>query len=155
MSAEGSMDSLSIGRLAKLANVSVDTIRFYEKAGLLVPHIRRPSGFREYSELDLKQLRFIRRGRDLGFSLEEIGELLVLERGQGPAVRLVQQKLRIIDRKMEELKRWRSCLLEFLGEPATPGLASNSILDCFTEETADSEAVALAAPTAAGVATRL
>jgi DNA-binding transcriptional MerR regulator len=149
------MHGLSIGRLAKLARVSIDTIRFYEKTGLLVPHIRRPSGFREYSELDLKQLRFIRRGRDLGLSLEEIGELLALKRGQGLAASRVRQQLRVIDRKIEDLNSWRTGLLEFLGEPETPGSAPHSILDCFTEETADSEAVALATQTAAGVATRL
>lgn len=137
------MHGLSIGRLAKLAHVSIDTIRFYEKTGLLTPHVRRPSGFREYSEFDLKQLRFIRHGRELGFSLEEIGELLALDGGQESAVSVVQQKLRIIDRKIDELKRCRRCLLEFVREPATPGLARHSILDCFIDET-DSEAVALA-----------
>ena len=139
------MQALSIGRLAKLANVSIDTIRFYEKAGLLAPHVRRPSGFREYSQLDLKQLRFIRRGRLLGFSLEEIGELLALESGQGSATSVVQQKLRVIDRKIDELKRWRTCLVEFLDAPATAEPGRQSILDCFADELADTETSALGA----------
>lgn len=133
------MQALSIGRLAKLANVSIDTIRFYEKAGLLAPRVRRPSGFREYSELDLKQLRFIRRGRQLGFSLEEIGELLALESGQDSAISVVQQQLRAIDRKVDELKRWRNCLAEFLEAPATAEPGRSSILDCFAEEAPDAE----------------
>lgn len=133
------MQALSIGRLAKLANVSIDTIRFYEKAGLLAADVRRPSGFREYSQLNLKQLRFIRRGRLLGFSLEEIGELLALESGQDSATAIVQLKLRLIDGKIDELKRWRTHLVEFLDVPTTPGSGRQSILDCFTEESAEAE----------------
>ena len=134
------MQELSIGRLAKLANVSVDTIRFYEKAGLLAPHVRRPSGFREFSELDLKQLRFIRRGRQLGFTLEEIGELLALESGQDTATKVIQLRLRNIDRKIEELKRWRTGLLEFLDAPATAERGRHSIVECLDEETVDADA---------------
>jgi len=128
------MQGLSIGRLAKLANVSIDTIRFYEKAGLLAPHERRPSGFREFSALDLKRLRFIRRGRQLGFTLEEIGELLALDRSQGPASTIVRQRLRTIDRKIEELGHWRRGLVEFLEAPAR-----HSILECFTDDAMDAE----------------
>lgn len=133
------MQGLSIGQLAKLANVSIDTIRFYEKAGLLPPHVRRPSGFREYSELDLKQLRFIRRGRLLGFSLEEIGELLALDRVEGPAASVVAEKLRIIDRKIGELQRWRTCLLQFMSEDKPPDGGPRSILDHFSDGPADLE----------------
>jgi MerR family copper efflux transcriptional regulator len=136
------MQALSIGRLAKLANVSIDTIRFYEKAGLLAAAVRRPSGFREYSQLNLKQLRFIRRGRLLGFSLEEIGELLAIESGQDSAATIVQQKLRLIDGKIDELKRWRTCLVEFVDAPATADPGRQSILDYFAEESAEPEASA-------------
>lgn len=136
------MQGLSIGRLAKLANVSIDTIRFYEKAGLLAPHVRRPSGFREFSKLDLKQLRFIRRGRQLGFTLEEIGELLALESGQDSAAKVVQQRLRTIDRKIDELNRWRNGLLEFLETPVTAEPGRHPILECFDEEAIDAEASA-------------
>jgi MerR family copper efflux transcriptional regulator len=145
MSAEYSMPSLSIGRLAKLANVSIDTIRFYEKAGLLVPHVRRPSGFREYSKLDLKRLRFIRCGRLLGFSLEDIRELLALEDGHGPAASVIQQQLRVIDRRIEALKRWRHCLIDFVDEPITSASRPHSILDGFTEESVDPETFTLTA----------
>lgn len=57
------MHGFSIGRLERLANVSIDTIWCYEKAGVLLPHVRRSSQFREYSLEHLKQLRFIHRGR--------------------------------------------------------------------------------------------
>jgi len=133
------MHGLSIGQLAKTANVSIDTIRFYEKTGLLRPCVRRPSGFREYSDLDLRQLRFIRGGRLLGFSLDEIGELLGLEGEQASAAGVIQQKLLAIDRKIEEFQRWRSSLHEFL-EHAACAPAKHSILDCFTGEAPDSHA---------------
>lgn len=136
------MHGLSIGRLAKLANVSIDTIRFYEKAGLLAPHVRRPSGFREYSLIGLKQLTFIRRGRLLGFSLEEIGELLTLKGGQAPASDVIRRQLGMIDRKIEELTRWRRDLLAFLDIPSTVEPGGHSILDCCSDESIDAGAVA-------------
>lgn len=132
------MQGFSIGQLAKSADVSVDTIRFYEKTGLLHPHGRRPSGFREYSEPDLKRLKFIRRGRLLGFSLDEIAELLALEGEQAPgASAFVREKVQIIDRKIEELHRWRSCLMEFIERDAGSGSRRQSMLDCFAEGPAD------------------
>jgi MerR family copper efflux transcriptional regulator len=139
------MHGFSIGRLAKLANVSIDTIRYYEKAGLLAPHVRRPSRFREYSLQHLRQLRFIRRGRSLGFSLEEIAELLALQSGQASATSVARKKLRIIQSKIEELESWRTCLSEFIGDRASTEPAPHSLLDCFTDETADAVAATHAA----------
>jgi MerR family copper efflux transcriptional regulator len=137
------MHGLSIGRLAKVANVTIDTIRFYEKAGLLAPHVRRPSGFREYSVADLKRLKFIRRGRLLGFSLEELGELLTLKVGEESGSNVIREHLRVIDRKIGELTRWRRGLLDFLETPATPEPDGHSILDCFTDELTETAPVAL------------
>lgn len=65
-----------IGQLAKLANVTPDTIRYYEKQLMMDHEIRTEGGFRLYSENDLHRLKFIRYGRQLGFSLEAIRELL-------------------------------------------------------------------------------
>ena len=73
------MRGMSIGKLAKAAGVSVDTIRFYEKCGVLAESSRRPSGFREYSSRDLECLRFVRRARGLGFSIPQILEILTLD----------------------------------------------------------------------------
>jgi DNA-binding transcriptional MerR regulator len=125
------MQGFSIGRLAKLASVSIDTIRFYEKAGVLSPNVRRPSGFRQYSDVDLRQLRFIRRGRQLGFSLEEIRALLTLELTSASDSSVVAQQLRVIDRKIEDLTKWRRGLLQ-LNEASKPA----SILDCFPDQVA-------------------
>ena len=124
------MSGLSIGQLAKLANVSIDTIRFYEKAGLLARNVRRPSGFRQYSDVDLRQLTFIRRGRSLGFSLDEIRALLALEPTTAGDSAVVAEQLQVIDRKIGELTRWRRGLLA-LTDGSKP--VSTSILDCFPE----------------------
>jgi DNA-binding transcriptional MerR regulator len=70
------MTGLTIGKLAAAEGVSVETIRFYQRKGLLALPERHGSGFREYSEPDLLRLAFIRRARMLGFTLTEIGDLL-------------------------------------------------------------------------------
>lgn len=108
------MRALSIGRLAKAANVSIDTVRFYEKSGLLPPAARRPSGFREYTDLDLRQLVFIRRARGLGFSVDEIGELLHLndETDFQRINAVIAQKRSLVDSRINELQRWREALNE-------------------------------------------
>ena len=69
---------LTIGALARDSGVNLETIRFYERSGLLPEPRRSPSGYRHYQEMDVRRLRFIRRGRELGFSLEEIRSLLDL-----------------------------------------------------------------------------
>ena len=66
------MKAMGIGILAKRAGAGIDTVRYYERSGLLKPHGRLASGYREYSELELSRLRFIRRARALGFSLHEV-----------------------------------------------------------------------------------
>ena len=72
------MEALGIGQLAKRGGVGIDTVRYYERNGLLTPHTRLASGYRRYSELELSRLRFIRRAQALGFTLKEIKELLAL-----------------------------------------------------------------------------
>ena len=72
------MKSLTIGQLARRAGVGVETVRFYERKGLLEEPSRRPSGYRQYDEGVVDRLRFIRRGKELGFTLGEIKELLSL-----------------------------------------------------------------------------
>src|SRR3546814_18121464 len=70
--------SLTIGAVARRVGVAIDTIRYYEREGLLPEPQRRASGYRSYGEGAVTQLRFIRRAKDLGFTLEEIRELLAL-----------------------------------------------------------------------------
>jgi MerR family mercuric resistance operon transcriptional regulator len=72
------MNTLTIGQVARQAGVAVDTVRFYERRGLLKEPARKESGYRQYTEDVVDRLRFIRRAKDLGFSLKEIAELLAL-----------------------------------------------------------------------------
>ncbi|AJR06890.1 Zn(2+)-responsive transcriptional regulator [Photobacterium gaetbulicola] len=104
-----------IGQLAKHCGVSSDTLRFYEKNGLLVPAGRSESGYRLYSEDDLSRIRFILRAKAIGLSLDEIRELLDirLEASQHSCAEvkaITQAKLDEVDRKMAELSRIRKAL---------------------------------------------
>jgi MerR family copper efflux transcriptional regulator len=114
------MHGLSIGELAKAASVSIYTIRFYEKSGLLPAPSRRPSGFRQYSELDVLQLQFVRQARSLGFSIDEIAELLALEaeRSAETISSVVERNLESINRKIAQLMSWRDGLDEIRKNPA-------------------------------------
>lgn len=107
------MDNLSIGKLAAAAGVGVDTVRFYERAGLLKKPARTPSGYRKYAAADAERLRFVRRAKALGFSLDEVAELLRLNDGGGrrSSVRaLAERRLAEIDRRLAELSRVRKTL---------------------------------------------
>ena len=107
------MSPLTIGKLANAAGVGIDTVRFYERAGLLNKPQRTASGYRLYAESEVARLRFIRRAKALGFSLEEIAELLRLNDGGGrrAAVRAVAGKrLAEIEQKLTELSRMRDTL---------------------------------------------
>ena len=72
------MEALTIGQLARQAAVGVETIRFYEREGLLAEPERRPSGYRQYPAEVVRRVRFIRHAKELGFTLKEIQELLEL-----------------------------------------------------------------------------
>lgn len=104
--------SLTIGRLATEAGVGIDTVRYYERAGLLPPPPRRASGYREYPADAVARLRFIRRAKELGFTLVEIGELLQLS-GRGGVAEIraaARHKLDVVEHKLAELQRVRDAL---------------------------------------------
>ncbi len=110
------MDTLSIGQVARRAGVGVETIRFYEREGLLEEPARRTSGYRQYSEQVVTRLHFIKRAQQLGFSLKEITELLMLRVDAQTSCEEVKQrteaKLAEVERKMVELQRMRQALLQ-------------------------------------------
>jgi MerR family transcriptional regulator, copper efflux regulator len=103
---------LSIGRLSKMAGVGIDTVRYYERKGLLAPSIRLASGYRRYGELELSRLRFIRRAQKLGFTLKEISSLLSLSarRNVAQVKRAAQAKLEDVDARIADLQRVRDGL---------------------------------------------
>ena len=72
------MKAMKIGEVAKRSGVGIETIRFYEREGLLQEPERRPSGYRQYDESTIKRLEYISRAKELGFTLAEIRELLEL-----------------------------------------------------------------------------
>lgn len=99
------MAGLTIGKLAAGEGVGVETVRFYQRRGLLALPERADSGFREYTEDDRQRLAFIRRARQLGFSLGEIGDLLSAGEGRstGDIIRAAEAKLATISEQITEL----------------------------------------------------
>lgn len=115
--------SLTIGTVAKRAGVPIDTIRYYEREGLLPEPLRRASGYRSYNETAVSRLRFIRRAKDLGFTLEEIRDLLALSSDRSGGVKAVrkraEQRLASIEARIAELVRIRKGLQQLI--QACPG----------------------------------
>jgi MerR family copper efflux transcriptional regulator len=113
-----SIPSLTIGTVAKRVGVAIDTIRYYEREGLLPEPERRASGYRTYGEGAIAQLRFIRRAKDMGFTLEEIRELLALstdrQRGVKAVKKRVEQRVAAIDTRIGELQRVRDGLVQLV-----------------------------------------
>lgn len=96
------MTSMSIGQVAKRAGVSIDTVRYYERNGLLAPAARLASGYRRYNTPELKRLNFIRRAKSLGSSLDDIRSLLALsaERSVAKIKRAAKAKRNDLDRRI-------------------------------------------------------
>ena len=109
--------SLTIGRLAAAVGVGVETIRFYQRRGLLATPTRG-GGVRRYGPEDLRRLRFIRQAQAAGFTLEEIRELLALDAGndRARARALAQSRIAALDTKIEELRRAQVSLLRLSAE---------------------------------------
>ncbi len=122
------MDSIGIGALARRAGVRIDTVRYYERSGLLAPSSRLASGYRRYGGAELSRLRFIRRAQALGFTLKEVRELLALSRRRDVArvKRTAQSKLVQVEQRIADLQRIRAGLLSLIA--ACPG--GGSPADC-------------------------
>ena len=105
---------MKIGEVASASGVGIDAIRFYEREGLIPKPARRPSGYRVYSPRVVLSLRFIRRAKELGFSLKEISELLSLESNPKATAtdvkRLAEEKLADLEDKIRALQRMRRAL---------------------------------------------
>ncbi len=107
--------SLSIGQVARLAGVGVQTIRYYEREGLIEEPPRSESGYRQHSPETVVRIRFIRHAKELGFSLKEIKELLSLRADSSASCTDVRErasaKVSEIEAKMQSLARMREILL--------------------------------------------
>src|SRR5436305_5950644 len=110
---------MQIGNLAKETGVTVQTVRFYERRGLMPQPPRRESGYRDYSEGDVRRLEFIRQAKGLGFSLREICEILrTRERGQCPCTdvtKMAERHLAAAEVEITRLQRFRRELRQALG----------------------------------------
>ncbi len=110
---------MRIGTLAQQAGVSVPTVRYYERRGILNQAPRSAGGYREYGPAALERLRFIKHAQDLGFTLSEIGELLALRLAPGTTAADVkaraERKIEAIDRKIRDLQRIEHALVHLAG----------------------------------------
>ena len=109
------MTALKIGQLAKATDCNNETLRFYEQKGLLEAPRRTPSGYRLYPASAVDRVVFIKRARNMGFSLKEIEELLSLQVDKahstcGDVKEIAEAKLTVIDTKINELLQMRSAL---------------------------------------------
>ena len=127
--------SLTVGKLARAAGVGVETIRFYEKRGLVQQPARRDGGYRVYHPDDISRIRFIKNAQALGFTLKEIAELIELEqdtRSQCSDLQIrADEKIRLIDDKIAELTRMRDELVQLSSSCASDQpLSKCKLMNC-------------------------
>lgn len=118
------MRTTTIGAAAKAAGVTVDTVRFYERHGLLSRAARTASGYRLYGESDVERLKFIRQAKALGFSLDDVADLLRLQEGKGSRAQVrarAQGRIDDLDRKVRELTAIRDALASLMRQCSGDG----------------------------------
>ena len=134
------MDSLTIGQLATQTKTGLETIRFYEREGLIEDPPRRPSGYRAYPPDTVQRVRFIRTAKALGFSLKEVGELLALRvdpiESCAHVKTIAQDKIADIEQRIRMLQRMRSTLRKLV----TACQAREATSDCPILDSLDKEA---------------
>lgn len=127
------MTRMTIGWVARRAGVGVETVRFYERRGLIERPPRPHAGFREYDETTVERIRFIKQAQEMGFSLREAAELLALRADPaadcGDVHARAHAKLADVERRIAQLRRLREALRELLRHcPRSGPVASCSIL---------------------------
>lgn len=133
--------AMKIGELAQRSQVGIDTVRYYERQGLLPEPRRQASGYRNYAGEDVSRLRFVRRAKALGFTLQEIRDLLELSSRSHDDMAGMKSaattKLADIERKIIELQRIRDGLSELVAScPGHGSLDQCPILDALAREDA-------------------
>ena len=110
------VQKLTIGKVATAAVVNVETIRFYQRRGLLAEPPKAPGGFRYYDEATIARVRFVKRAQALGFSLEEVKDLLALERSNacGPSHNAALRKLKLVEDRIADLYGIRATLKKLI-----------------------------------------
>lgn len=133
------MDSLTISQVAKRGGVNIQTIRYYERQGLLAPKSRTEAAYRIFSSESVRRIRFIKRAQELGFSLKEIKDLLSLRidahTTQADIRKRTQTKIADIERKILHLQAIRASLLRMAEDCSGCG----SLKDCPILESLDKE----------------
>ncbi len=134
------MAGLTIGKFAAAHGVGVETVRFYQRRGLLPLPERRSGGYREYTEADQGRLAFIRRARRLGFTLEEIADLVgpAEARSTDDIAAAAEAKLAAVDDQVRELMRLR-CRLRRLVQVCEHGSGDDCLALHLGEDTAHAE----------------
>lgn len=137
---------LSIGKLAKACDVSVEAIRYYEREHLLDAPSRTTSGYRQYSESAVRRLRFIRRAKALGFTLSEIRNLLAIsdnkEGGMSEVKTLTEEKISLITERIKDLQRIQAALSDLSSLCSGDGCVDNCpIIDALNDDASDSLAI--------------
>lgn len=134
-----SMDRLTIGEVARRAQVNIETLRYYERRGLVLKPSRSPSNYRLYPEEAVQRVRFIKQAQELGFTLKEINELLSLratpDAGCADVLKRAELKIKAIDEKVLTLKAMRKALSGLIAQCAGRG----PITDCPILEALDME----------------
>ena len=130
------MSSLTIGNLAKRAGVGIETVRFYERRGLVRRPVRPADGYRSYPEEAIGRIRFIRNAQGLGFTLQEVKDLLALRVTAGTTCAAVRSrasaKAADVERRIADLERIHKALQSLIAVcPGRGALADCSILDAF------------------------
>ena len=130
------MESLSIGQVAEAAGVGVETVRFYQRQGLVEEPAREGTRHRRYPQETVARIRFIRGAQNLGFSLKEIEDLMALRIAPGTSKAEIkaraQEKVDEIEEKTRDLQRMRDTLLKLIGScEGTGTLEDCPILNAF------------------------